>query len=199
MSNKSRWPGGKAAQIWVAPLSPVQTHQTDCLSCSVHIIVIGPVIITRLNRGREAKDPWKRLRKTGFFSYIKLPFSICFFLPHFKVQDCHCSLHPLQPLASGPDVEFLLCSSPLNHSLAARRLMRDECGAPFLGFITAERPCLFSSLSTAEWYKSTARTALISNPGRSPERAPVLVHLSFSWVLDNVGCGKNQSRPFFPW
>lgn len=46
------------------------------------------------------------------------------------------------------------------------------------GFITAERPRVFSSLSPAEWYKSTARTALISSLGGQPN-----AHLSSRILL----------------
>lgn len=159
---------GEAAQIWVAPLSPVETHQTDCLPSSVHIIIIGPVIIARLNRGqRSLRAPEKNTFVTqNFFSAF----------PHFTVIAAAASpAAAARVQARCPFLAVFLPFKSLCGYLQAEERRVRRC---LSGFITADRPRVFSSLSAAEWYKSTARAALISSPGGHPN-----VHLSSRILL----------------
>lgn len=101
---------------------------------------------------REAKGPWRRLRKTCLLR--KASFQL-FLSLRFRTA---AKPHPLQLLASGPGTDSVLCFSPLNHSLAACRLMRDECGAPFLVLLQQRGPaCSLASLRLSGTNQQRAR------------------------------------------
>lgn len=87
-------------------------------------------------------------------------------------------------------LELLVVFLPFKSLFHCFQGVQGEVRRSCSGFITAQRPRAFSSLSPAEWYKSTARTALISSPGGQRN-----AHLSFLRALDDAPRHNNQSRP----
>lgn len=100
----------------------------------------------------EAKGPWSRLRKTFYLCKTSVQL---FLTLRFRTGG---KPHPLQLRVSGPGPESLLFFSPLNHSLAACRLMRDESGAPFLVLLQQKIPmCSPTSLRLSGTDQQRAR------------------------------------------
>lgn len=140
------------------------------------------------------KTPGGLCEKQIFFSYINLPFS---FFPRFTIQDQRLQPPPAAATGVRAGCWILAVFQPFKSLFGCSQADEGRVRRSLSGFYySREAPRLLQPL--CGWVVQINSAHGINQQPQEVTRTCTCPRASFSWVLDNVHCGDNQSRPFFP-